>query len=56
MKPALDYIALAFAWLPVSALLACLVCLAWARFSKRHSNEPWLRKGHTASTQTRTRR
>ncbi len=54
MKPALDYLALAFAWLPVSALLAAVTCLVWARLANRQGNhpraKPWLSQGRTATT------
>ena len=60
MKHAMHYLALSFVWLPVSALLAAVACVAWSRFARRSGNrqrnEPWLRKGPTATTQQRTRR
>lgn len=64
----MTYLALSFAWLPVSALLGfALVCLwprlrRWVdrtttrRLGSHYRDESWLSQGRTAATQTRTRR
>jgi hypothetical protein len=61
MHSALDYLALAIATLPASALFAAVICAAWDEHRFWNSdNEPrpeaWHRQGRTASTQVRTRR
>jgi hypothetical protein len=68
MYSASHYLALSFAMLPLSALLAVLFVVVCPRlrrwvdrsFTRRLGNhyrdESWLSQGRTATTQTRTRR
>ena len=65
MKPALDYLALAIALLPLSGVIAVLLChftprlRRWwqrrhnRRLGSRYRDESWLSQGRTSTTQHR---